>query len=253
MLYLYIYYMHTYAYINCNFTIVQHSLMKKILFFIAFISPLMLSAQTQNTDSLMNKLMVGLENQNWEEVTTCFHQFANENPESAEVFYWVKAYDKSALSDVLLLWLAKSYYNKGKQDKALDLVKTYYKNSANLSVGALLDLAQFLTDLGEVRLTQSIYKEVIKIEPNNLNANLFLGNYLYIRAERERKRVSDIYDQKKRPTRMQYAEYREKLKELYNASYIEAREYLQKAYRMLASAELKETIDHIDEIKKQVL
>lgn len=227
--------------------------MKKFLLITALLSPFMAMAQTLNTDSLMNQMMIGLEEEKWEDVISCFHRFAEENPESAEVFYWVKAYDKTAISDTLLLGLAKSYYTKGKTNKALELSKTYYKNNKNLTVNKLLDLAELLTNLGEIRLTQNVYNEVIEIDPNNLSANLFLGNYLYLRAERERKRVCFNYKKKKKPTRMQYAEYREKLKELYNASYLDAREYLHRAYQKLTSSELKATISHIDEIKKDML
>lgn len=227
--------------------------MKKILLITALLCPLMIVAQTLNTDSLMNQMMIRLEQEKWEDVISCFQQFAEQNPESAEVFYWVKAYDKTALSDTLILGLAKSYYAKGNHKKALELSKSYYKNSKDLTVHKLLDLAELLTDLGEIRFTQSVYSQVIQLDPNNLNANLFLGNYLYLRAERERKRVCSSYERTNKPTRMQYAEYREKLKELYNASYLEAREYLQKAYQKLASAELKATISHIDEIKKDML
>lgn len=227
--------------------------MKKFLLIIALVSPILVGAQTLNTDSLMNEMMVGLDHEKWDDVIACFRQFSEVNPESAEVFYWVKAYDKTALSDTLLLGLAKSYYEKGNYSKALELSRTFYKNSKNPSVNKLLELADLLTNLGDIRFTQNVYSQVIIIDPNNLSANLFLGNYLYLRAERERKRVCSIYEQKNKPTRMQYAEYREKLKELYTASYMQAREHLQRAYRKLSSSELKATISHIDEIKKDIL
>ena len=227
--------------------------MKKILFALFVLSTFVATAQTQVSDSLITKLMIDLENEKWEEVTVCFHKFANENPENAEVFYWVKASDKPALSDTLLLGLAKIYYEKGNQTKSIELCKAYIKKDKEFKVDELLTLAQLLTNLGEVRLTQNLYLSVIEKDPNNLNANLFLGNFLYLRAERERKRIHFAFKQKVKPTRMEYAEYRDKIKALYNSSYVKAQQYLQVAYKKVNSAELKVTLDHIEEIKKEVL
>ena len=52
---------------------------------------------------------------------------------------------------------------------------------------------------------------------------------------------------------MEYAEYRDKIKALYNSSYVKAQQYLQTAYKKINSVELKLTLDHIEEIKNEVL
>ena len=212
--------------------------MKILLLIFLFLTPLMTQAQSQMPDSIMSKMLISLEDEKWGEVIGLFHQFANLDPENAEVFYWVRASDKPALSDTLLVSLADIYFHKGKLDKSLGLYKEYCKNTSSFSVSELLVLAQRLTDIGEVRLTQELYRQVIAQDPNNLNANLFLGNYIYLRAEKERRRLLFNYERKRKPTHMEYVEYRNKLKDLYTFSYCEAYIYLTKAYAKIKSVEI---------------
>ena len=226
--------------------------MKILLLIFLFLTPLMTHAQTQLPDSIMSKMLISLEDEKWGEVIGLFHQFANLDPENAEVFYWVRASDKPALGDTLLVSLADIYYHKGNLDKSLSLYKEYCKGSRSFTVNELLTLAQRLTDIGEVRLTQELYRQVIDLDVNNLNANLFLGNYIYLRAEKERRRLAFNYKRKQKPTHMEYVEYRNKLKDLYNFSFKEAEVYLTRAYAKIKSAEIRRMLTHIEKLKDEL-
>ena len=54
------------------------------------------------------------------------------------------------------------------------------------------------------------------LDANNLQANIFLGSYYYLQAEREKKKLEDDYKKITSPTRMQYARYRNGLSDVYS-------------------------------------
>ena len=61
------------------------------------------------------------------------------------------------------------------------------------------------------------------LDANNLQANIFLGNYFYLQAEREKKKLEDDYKKITSPTRMQYARYRNGLSDVYSNGYSKAK------------------------------
>lgn len=222
--------------------------MKKILFILLSVTFFPSFACAQQIDSVVSKLLISLEEEKWDDVVDLFHQFADEDVENAEVFYWVKAANNEEISSKLLLDLAQIYYKEGQFDKSLFMYREYC-DKTECSANDLLDIAQVIIDLGDVHLTEQIYEKIATLDPENLNANIFLGNYAYLRAERERKRIEYEFKRIKKPTRMEYAQYRQKLKDLYLFSYTHAQSHLKTAYRKLKSEEIKNTLDHIDVIK----
>ncbi|WP_287826851.1 hypothetical protein [Bacteroides sp.] len=226
--------------------------MKKILLALFSVTLLSFSVKAQFVDSLVSNLMINLEEEKWDKVVELFHQFAEQDPENAEVFYWVKGADKKLIADSLSYTLAEVYHKRGELDKSLSFYKLYI-SKANCSVEELLVLAQVIIDLCDVRLTQQIYERVIELDPKNVTANIFLGNYIYLRAERERKRLDYQFKKIKKPTRMEYARYRQQLKDLYLFSYVHAKTHLEEAYKSLKSVEVEKTLSHIDDIRKEAI
>ena len=228
--------------------------MKKILVLLLSImlySPIVCA---QLVDPFVAELLVNLENEKWEKFVEQFHEFAAQDADNAEVLYWVKIADKKKfeVEPQVLHVLAETYLEKGRLNKSLSMFKEYYQKS-DLNVGELVDLAQVSIDLGDVNFTQQIYEQVLALDPSNFSANNFLGNYLYLRAERERKRLDYEYKRVVKPTRMEYAKYRNKLKDLYFYSYQSAEKYLEQAYQQVKSDEIKNTLEHIHQIEKDVI
>lgn len=96
------------------------------------------------------------------------------------------------------------------------------------------------------------YRKVLSLDADNLAANIFIGNYLYLKAEREKKQLEADYKKISAPTRMQYARYRDGLSRVMSTGYGKAREYLQKVISQFPSTEVQKTLERIKLIEKEV-
>ena len=96
------------------------------------------------------------------------------------------------------------------------------------------------------------YQKVLMLDADNLAANIFIGNYLYLKAEREKQRIENEYKKIAAPTRMQYARYRDGLSRVMSNGYGKAREYLLKVVSRFPSTEARKTLDKIQLIEKEV-
>ena len=228
--------------------------MRKIVVFVISIllfSPL---ASAQLVDSLVSELLVNLEDKQWGRVIELYQDFAGSDPDNAEVLYWVKVADKDfdLIEPQMLQILGEAYRKDGRIEKAVVMFKAYFQKGS-LKLNELLSLGQLSIDLGDVNFTQQVYEKVLELDPKNFSANNFLGNYLYLRAERERKRLDYEYKRIVKPTRMDYGKYRAQLKDLYLYSYKSAKKYLEQALQHTQSAETRSTLEHIQTIEDQVL
>ena len=58
------------------------------------------------------------------------------------------------------------------------------------------------------------YEKILTLDADNLAANIFVGNYYYLKAEQEKQKIENDYKKINAPTRMQYARYREGLSQM---------------------------------------
>lgn len=65
-------------------------------------------------------------------------------------------------------------------------------------------------------------------------ANIFIGNYLYLKAEQEKKQLDTDFKKLNAPTRMQYARYKDGLSRVLSNGYSKAKEYLQECYSAIS-------------------
>ena len=96
-----------------------------------------------------------------------------------------------------------------------------------------------------------IYRNILRLDNDNLQANIFLGNYYFLQGERERDRLHKSYFHIKTPTRMQYARYRNRLSNIFRNTYSKARDCLRKAARQMPSDGTQHTLDLIEQIRKE--
>lgn len=61
---------------------------------------------------------------------------------------------------------------------------------------------------GQEKDALRMYEKILQLEADNLAANIFLGNYYYLTAEQEKKKLEMDYKKLSSPTKMQYARYR---------------------------------------------
>ena len=105
---------------------------------------------------------------------------------------------------------------------------------------------------GQEKEALRMYEKVLQLDADNLAANIFLGNYYYLMAEKEKKRLDTDFKKLASPTKMQYARYRDGLSKVFSTGYQKARNSLRKVISQFPSTEAQKTLDKILRIEKEV-
>ena len=135
--------------------------------------------------------------------------------------------------------------------KRIFFYKELLQKSPN-DVNCLVSCAEMEVCRGRESEALETYRKVLSLDADNLAANIFIGNYLYLKAEREKKQLEADYKKISAPTRMQYARYRDGLSRVMSTGYGKAREYLQKVISQFPSTEAQKTLERIKLIEKEV-
>lgn len=120
------------------------------------------------------------------------------------------------------------------------------------NVDYLEAVAEMQVCRGQEKDALRMYENILKLDADNLAANIFLGNYYYLMAEQEKKKLESDYKKLSSPTKMQYARYRDGLSKLFATGYEKARSSLQKVVLRFPSTEAQKTLDKILRIEKEV-
>lgn len=100
---------------------------------------------------------------------------------------------------------------------------------------------------------RSLYEKILQLEPEHLQANIFLGNYYYLQAEQHRTALEMEYRRITQPTRMQQADFRNRMSSLLKEEYAHAKRCLQCACRHLPSTEVNRTLEAITTLEQEYL
>lgn len=217
-----------------------------VIALVSILSSISLLAQVN--DSVVANLLILYEQEKWDDVQKQFKEFSIADPYNAEVFYWLRAVDNDELRPALLQDLAKSYLARDNQSKAIAIYRELVLKS-KLSVNLLLEIANTVINIGDVRLTQLIYEMVLSLDMNNLQANMFMGSFIFLRGEKELSRLNYNYKAEKKMTRMQYAEYRKEYANIFDLYYAKSREYLERVNKRKRSKEITKSLDYIAQLE----
>lgn len=205
----------------------------------------------QAAAGVLQKVAAAIEGGRQEEAVSLFRQAVATHTDKAEMFYWTDVDKSTAVSTVLANELASYYKRVRNYDKAYLFYKELLHTSPD-NVGYLVSCAE--TEMGRGREADALktYEKVLTLDPDNLSANIFIGNYLYLKAEQEKQKIENEYKKITAPTRMQYARYRDRLSQVMTTGYDKAKEYLQRVVSRFPSTEAKKTLDKIRLIEKEV-
>lgn len=217
-----------------------------ILLFSLFSLPLMLNAQT--VDEMLHKVSAAIEAGQHGQAVSYFRQAISLNIDRSEMFYWTSIDKSSDISSKLSNELALAYKKNRNYDKAF----LFYKELSQKTVDYLEAVAEMQVCRGQEKDALRLYENILRLDTDNLAANIFLGNYYYLMAEREKKKLESDYRKISSPTKMQYARYRDGLSKLFATGYEKARSSLQKVVLRFPSTEAKKTLDKILLIEKEV-
>ena len=200
------------------------------IFFISLFSlPLVLNAQS--VDEMLQKVSAAIEAGQNGQAVSYFRQTIALNIDRTEMYYWTNVDKNCEISSKLATELALAYKKNRNYDKAYLFYKELLQKTPN-NVDCLEACAEMQAD--------------------NLAANIFLGNYYYLTAEQEKKKLEMDYKKLSSPTKMQYARYRDGLSKLFTTRYEKARNSLQKVILRFPSTEAQKTLDKILRIEKEV-
>lgn len=220
-----------------------------ILLFSLFSFPLMLPAQS--VDGMLQKVSDAIEAGQEPEAVSYFRQTISLDIDRTEMYYWTSVDKGSSVSGKLANELAIAYRKNRNYDKAYLFYKELLQKSPN-DVGYLEACAEMQVYRQQEKDALRLYERILQLDADNLAAHIFLGNYYYLKAEQEKKKLETEYKKIPSPTKMQYADYRDRLSELFATGYQKARGSLQKVILRFPSTEAKKTLDKIQLIEKEV-
>ena len=214
-----------------------------------FLLPLVLNAQS--VDEMLQKVSAAIEAGQNGQAVSYFRQTIALNIDRTEMYYWTNVDKNSEISSKLATELALAYKKKRNYDKAYLFYKELLQKAPN-NVDCLEACAEMQVCRGQEKDALRMYEKILQLEADNLAANIFLGNYYYLMAEQEKKKLETDYKKLPSPTKMQYARYRDGLSKLFTTRYEKARNSLQKVVLRFPSTEAQKTLDKILRIEKEV-
>lgn len=117
---------------------------------------------------------------------------------------------------------AKELARKNNINAAIDLLEDFIKDNPNEKIGAHRYLSLLYVRKGDCNKAQSIVKNAVKNQPDNLWMKLFLGDLLFFDCSEKEKAImiyEDIFSQFSKPSPSTMSPYRYVLKRLSNYYY----------------------------------
>lgn len=220
-----------------------------LLLFLSLVNPLVLLAQSAG--DLLPKVSEALSEGKDDYAVSLFRQAAAAGVDQTEMFYWTNVDKNSSVAPRLINELATYYKKKRNYDKAYLFYKEYLQRYPE-DVPALVSCAEMEMMRGKEKDALKTYEKVLSLDADNLQANIFLGNYYYLQAEKDKKKLDDDFKKITSPTRMQYARYRNGLSGIFTTNYSKAKTYLQRVLQLFPSTEAGKTLEKIKRVELEM-
>ena len=220
-----------------------------LLLFLSLVNPLVLLAQSAG--DLLPKVSEALSEGKDDYAVSLFRQAAAAGVDQTEMFYWTNVDKNSSVAPRLINELATYYKKKRNYDKAYLFYKEYLQRYPE-DVPALVSCAEMEMMRGKEKDALKTYEKVLSLDADNLQANIFLGNYYSLQAEKDKKKLDDDFKKITSPTRMQYARYRNGLSGIFTTNYSKAKTYLQRVLQLFPSTEAGKTLEKIKRVELEM-
>lgn len=217
------------------------------VFFFAFLMcPFLAEAQT--AEVLLRKVTEALSAGKADYAVSLFRQAVGADSEQAEMYYWTHLDKKTETGLRMAGELAAHFKERRIYDKAylfyMELLQAHPDDVQTLVACAETQLMR-----GQEDDARRLYEKVLGLDADNLQANIFLGNYYYLQAEKRKKRLEEDFKHLTSPTRMQYARYRNGLSEIFAGGYDKAKACLQRVLQLFPSSEAGHTLNRIQKLE----
>lgn len=205
----------------------------------------------QNATALLQKVSSLLTEKKWDAATELFQQAVGKDVERSDIYYRAEVDKSSPVAIPFAIRLAIYYKNTRDYNRAYNYYKLLLtKDPDNASY--LSGCAESALGKGQETEAVELYDKVINLNPKNLRANIFLGSYYFMEAERQKHLLDNNFKRIATPTTMQRAHYKDALKALYISSYLKAKHYLESVLKLFPSAEAKKMVATINEREKEM-
>lgn len=202
----------------------------------------------QRADQILPNITQAISQQHWEEASNLFRLAIEKDSYLSELFFQREIALNCPARKDMVRYLGDYFKSNRKYDKAYEFYKELsLDNSQDIYV--LTNCAELEVILGKEADALCTYEKVLTIDGNNLPANIYIGNYYYFAAEKERQQLEKDYKKLAPPTRMQYARYRDELNRLVVSEFGKAKIYLERVTRLFPSVEAKKTLNKIRKIE----
>lgn len=161
-----------------------------LLFSLFLMCPL--SVWGQSADELLSKVSDALSEGKDDYAVSLFRQAANAGEDRTEMFYWTNVDKSSEVAPRLADVLAVHYKEMRNYDKAYLFYKEFLQRHPE-DVPALVSCAEMEMMRGKEKDALKTYEKVLMLDADNLQANIFLGNYYYLQAEKDKKKLEEDY------------------------------------------------------------
>lgn len=218
--------------------------------FLLILLPSALSAQSDE-GVFLTGVSQAINEQQWDKANDLFRKAIKTNAGKAEDFYWINVRPDCQARKSLAMDLGLYYKGVRNYEKA----SSYYQELVRIAPGNIDYLSQYAAievQRGNQQTALDLYQKVLALDENHLAANIFIGNYWYLKAEQEKKSIESDYKKIPSPTKMQYARYKDGLNRVLLTGYGKARVCLQKVISQFPSTEARKTLDKIQMIEKEV-
>lgn len=220
-----------------------------LLLFSIFLCPMSILSQSAN--DLLQKVSDALSERKDDYAVSLFRQAANTNIGQTEMFYWTCVDKNTPVTSRLAKVIATHYKDIRNYDKAYLFYKEFLQYHSQ-DIPALVSCAEMEMMRGKEKEALKSYEQVLMLEPNNLQANIYLGNYYYLQAENAKKKLEEDFKKIISPTKMQYARYRNGLSDVFANSYSKSRGYLQRVLQLFPSTEAGKTLEKIKKVELEL-
>lgn len=175
-----------------------------LLFSLFLMCPL--SVWGQSADELLSKVSDALSEGKDDYAVSLFRQAANAGEDRTEMFYWTNVDKSSEVAPRLADVLAVHYKEMRNYDKAYLFYKEFLQRHPE-DVPALVSCAEMEMMRGKEKDALKTYEKVLMLDADNLQANIFLGNYYYLQAEKDKKKLEEDYKKNRKLAYVCIADY----------------------------------------------
>lgn len=207
-------------------------------------------SMAEGKGNIWTEVMRAVVEERWGDAEKLFKAAIGQNKDEAENFFWRERVNNS-FRETMALNLGDYYRKLHNHEKAF----TFYNELIKLrpqDLEYLAGMAELQVCCGKEKEALDTYEKILSLAPDNLPANIYIGNYYFFYAEKSKKKLDEDYSRLVSPTRMQLAAYHNGLATLLNSEYFRSKKYLEKVMALFPSTEVKKTLDRIKQVETEI-